>query len=146
MYVSCVHQPAPFEDTASTCGADTCTVTAVDSGKGGNYSKANETQTEAQRLMLRLWHAKQRATEILQKALSRYRRNTSAESIDDFEKLFQEHKCFIPARSDLYMKCQTLIYDIRICSHCKTIYTCTFYEYFIHAKTTTKKQGVELIG
>ena len=108
-HVRFMRAPAPFEDTASTCGADTCTVTAVDSGKGGNYSKANEAQTESQRIMLRLRHAKQRAPAILQKALNRYSRNTSDDSIDDFEKLFREHKAFLPARSDLYMKCRTLI-------------------------------------
>ena len=104
-HVRFMRAPAPFEDTASTCGADTCTVTAVDND---NYSKANETHTESQRLMLRLRNGKQRATKRLQEALQ-YSRNTTGASIGEFAKIFHEHKRFIPARSDLYMKCQTLI-------------------------------------
>ena len=44
-------------------------------------------------------------------------------------------------------KWQILSYDIGNCSHYKSICTCTFHEYFIHAKTTTKQnKGLSLVA
>ena len=50
-------------DTKSTCGAATCTVTAVQCGAENNWSKADPQYTEAQNIMSRLLVRERRAVE-----------------------------------------------------------------------------------
>ena len=63
----CVHT-ASFVDTKSTCGAATCTVTAVQCGAENNWSKADPQYTEAQNIMSQLLVRERRAVKRLKQA------------------------------------------------------------------------------
>ena len=101
-----IRSPEPFKiDEKSTCGAATATfnVTTVDIGAG--WSKAGN-ETEAERVMVRLLYARADAAVALESALEQYARKLI--TIDDFGKIFEEQKFFIPINSDLYQRCNKL--------------------------------------
>ena len=66
-----IHSLAEFQETESTCGAATCTVTAIEGGADNDWSSASE-QSASEKIMAKLWARKQRAEKDLAKAIGDY--------------------------------------------------------------------------